>query len=270
MNKGTALFLGVLITLVFLSLPFQAEAECQQLTDAGVCISAQPEVQTAPGREGIDPLAWGTAGRIYQNIPAVAFAGWNSSTTYNTDGSGSKYRTGGSVWFDAPIHLPSGASVERLIIDMCDTSAMGNVWGWFFDCPTTTGTCDQYGGSGTLTSSGTPGCTYIEYNLPATVTINNLTRMYFVRVRLDAADDTTSFRDFDIGYRLQISPAPATATFSDVPTGHAFFPYIEALYDSGITTGCGVAPLRYCPDAPITRGQMAVFLSKALGLYWLY
>ena len=24
----------------------------------------------------------------------------------------------------------------------------------------------------------------------------------------------------------------------------------------------------YCPDAPLTRGQMAVFLSKALGLHW--
>jgi hypothetical protein len=121
-----------------------------------------------------------------------------------------------------------------------------------------------------MISSGTPGCDFIGYDLPAPVTINNLTRMYFVRVRLDATDDTTSFRDFDIGYKLQISPAPAIATFSDVPAGHAFFPWIEALASSGITSGCGVAPLRYCPDDPITRGQMAVFLSKALGLYWMY
>ena len=35
---------------------------------------------------------------------------------------------------------------------------------------------------------------------------------------------------------------------------------------SGITAGCGGG--NYCPDAPLTRGQMAVFLSRALGLHW--
>jgi hypothetical protein len=35
---------------------------------------------------------------------------------------------------------------------------------------------------------------------------------------------------------------------------------------SGITAGCGGG--NYCPDAPLTRGQMAVFLSKGLGLHF--
>ncbi|MET0619869.1 MAG: S-layer homology domain-containing protein [Thermoanaerobaculia bacterium] len=67
-------------------------------------------------------------------------------------------------------------------------------------------------------------------------------------------------------YRRQVSPAPAVATFSDVPTSHPFFQYIEALSASGITAGCGTGI--YCPDSPLTRGQMAVFLAKALGLHW--
>ena len=71
-----------------------------------------------------------------------------------------------------------------------------------------------------------------------------------------------------IGYRLQVSPPPAMATFNDVPTGHPFFQFVEALAASGITAGCGAAPPLYCPDAPLTRGQMAVFLAKALGLHW--
>jgi hypothetical protein len=49
-----------------------------------------------------------------------------------------------------------------------------------------------------------------------------------------------------------------------VPTSHPFFQYIEALAGSGITGGCGNG--NYCPDNPVTRGQMAVFLAKALGL----
>lgn len=40
-------------------------------------------------------------------------------------------------------------------------------------------------------------------------------------------------------YTLQVSPAPAVATFSDVPTSHPFFRFIEALVASGITAGCG-------------------------------
>jgi hypothetical protein len=35
---------------------------------------------------------------------------------------------------------------------------------------------------------------------------------------------------------------------------------------SGITAGCGGG--NYCLDAALTRGQMAVFLSKALGLHF--
>ncbi|HEX4439809.1 MAG TPA: S-layer homology domain-containing protein, partial [Thermoanaerobaculia bacterium] len=67
-------------------------------------------------------------------------------------------------------------------------------------------------------------------------------------------------------YHLQVSPAPGTATFNDVPTNHPFFQFVEALAASGITAGCGGG--NFCPDAPLTRGQMAVFLSKALGLHW--
>jgi hypothetical protein len=65
---------------------------------------------------------------------------------------------------------------------------------------------------------------------------------------------------------LPVSPAPASATFNDVPTNHPFFQFVEALSASGITAGCQAAPPLYCPDSPVTRGQMAVFLAKALGL----
>jgi hypothetical protein len=40
---------------------------------------------------------------------------------------------------------------------------------------------------------------------------------------------------------------------------------INALYASGITRGCNPpANNRFCPDDPITRGQMAAFLRRAL------
>ena len=38
----------------------------------------------------------------------------------------------------------------------------------------------------------------------------------------------------------------------------------EVLYRAGITRGCAVDPLRYCPDRPVTRAQMASFIVRAL------
>jgi hypothetical protein len=52
-------------------------------------------------------------------------------------------------------------------------------------------------------------------------------------------------------------------TFADVPTSHWAWKWVEAVYAAGITGGCATAPLRYCPDASVTRGQSAVFLLKA-------
>ncbi|QDG49900.1 hypothetical protein FIV42_03825 [Persicimonas caeni] len=55
-------------------------------------------------------------------------------------------------------------------------------------------------------------------------------------------------------------------TFAD-DDGNPHEPAIEAIYREGITQGCegGLRPL-YCPSAEVTRGQMAVFLSRALSL----
>ena len=71
---------------------------------------------------------------------------------------------------------------------------------------------------------------------------------------------------FAVDYQLQVSPAPGTSTFNDVPTNHPFFQFVEALAASGITAGCGGG--NFCVDQPITRGQMAVSLAKALGLHF--
>ena len=69
-----------------------------------------------------------------------------------------------------------------------------------------------------------------------------------------------------IRWKRQVTPAPSTPTFGDVPDTHPFYPFIEALAASGITGGCGFGI--FCPEAALTRGQMAVFLAKAMGLHW--
>ena len=57
-------------------------------------------------------------------------------------------------------------------------------------------------------------------------------------------------------------PPGASGVFADVPMADSFAPWIEELYGMTVTGGCLTNPLRYCPDGPNTRGQMAVFLVK--------
>jgi peptidyl-Lys metalloendopeptidase len=52
--------------------------------------------------------------------------------------------------------------------------------------------------------------------------------------------------------------------FNDVQTDYWARNFIERLYIAGITGGCGVSPLNYCPETIVTRSQMAVFLERGI------
>ncbi|HSN85467.1 MAG TPA: S-layer homology domain-containing protein, partial [Thermoanaerobaculia bacterium] len=49
-------------------------------------------------------------------------------------------------------------------------------------------------------------------------------------------------------------------TFTDVPYSDAFWRYIEAIENAGITSGCRSGA--YCPDNLVTRAEMAIFLVR--------
>ena len=69
-----------------------------------------------------------------------------------------------------------------------------------------------------------------------------------ITIALDAADSVQS----------------PVSTFADVPLSDGAWKSIEAIYSAGITGGCGVSPLMYCPSTPVTRAQMAVFLERGI------
>ncbi len=60
------------------------------------------------------------------------------------------------------------------------------------------------------------------------------------------------------------TPPPPSGVFSDVDLSYWAVAWIEQLAAQGITSGCGGG--RFCPDQPVTRAQMAVFLVRAFGL----
>jgi oligopeptide transport system substrate-binding protein len=60
-------------------------------------------------------------------------------------------------------------------------------------------------------------------------------------------------------------PAVGAGTgFGDVPSNYWAAAFIKQLVTEGITSGCGNG--NYCPEQPVTRAQMAVFLVRTFGL----
>ncbi|HDL42039.1 MAG TPA: S-layer homology domain-containing protein, partial [Actinobacteria bacterium] len=59
-------------------------------------------------------------------------------------------------------------------------------------------------------------------------------------------------------------PAASMDYFSD-DSGNIFEGDINAIAEVGITSGCDGGP-SFCPDDPVTRGEMAAFLNRAYGL----
>ncbi len=53
----------------------------------------------------------------------------------------------------------------------------------------------------------------------------------------------------------------ASHQFTDVPTSNTFHGSIDKIKTAGITAGCTAT--KYCPNDPVTRGQMAAFLTRA-------
>jgi hypothetical protein len=62
-----------------------------------------------------------------------------------------------------------------------------------------------------------------------------------------------------------LPPAVGSSTgFGDVPPAYWAAVWIKQLVTEGITAGCGNN--NYCPDSPVTRAQMAVFLVRTFNL----
>jgi len=55
--------------------------------------------------------------------------------------------------------------------------------------------------------------------------------------------------------------APSTASFADVPTNAFAFPFVQKMFELGITSGCSAT--QFCPDRTLTRQEAAVFVVRA-------
>jgi hypothetical protein len=173
----------------------------------------------------------------------------------------------------AQLTLEPGLRINRINCVYRDTSAANNVTFIWYKYLTnlTTGVTTTHD-LDSFVSTGAPGVgvgsllpptgeeTMHNYD-PATNTLIN----HYIGVFVS---DDTSFAGCHVFYQRQVAPGPASAHFSDVPASSPWFQSVEALVSTGVTGGC--APGLYCPNDPVTRGQMATFLAKALGMGFPY
>jgi S-layer homology domain len=223
---------------------------------------------------GEDPEQFGLQCCQITQIPAAAFTPADTSDTWTIDALGYMGTPATSGQVLAPVLLPSGVEITFLDLYFYDDNPTFGVnaqlrayQGGAPSGPATSSTLVS------VSSSGSPGFSYV-FSTAISYTVNNNVAydpeaaQLMVSVITTASASTAGFKAVDLWWMRQISPPPSTPTFSDVPTNHQFFQFVEALAASGITVGYPDG--RFGVDDPITRGQMAVLLAKSLGLYWRY
>jgi hypothetical protein len=227
------------------------------LITAGVSLAEQPNIV------GVLPT---TPGLTYKTYDAREFYTFDSSTQFALAGFDlGRYVTSGTPGFGKTLDLPGGAAVEELTWYYIN-SGNGHIT---FDFLGVVLDGSSFADFGNASAAGVfpPEIQSITLRLDPPVTIDNSQAVYRLAVTFDAPGGQYQLLATRVGYRLQLSPAPAIASFLDVPTTDPFFQYIEALKASGITGGCGDGT-NFCPNQPVLRKQMAAFLAKALGLNW--
>jgi hypothetical protein len=248
---------------VLIAIPVAGQAPVAGATDVSAA-----SVETAPAVQHPGEPEWGTGAGISYWLPAAAFVPRDTGSVWRDAGFGRLVLVslgGGPYPKDlmAPLNLPQGAHLTKVQFYWCDNDYGYDITGYLLSYPEA-----NFAGSTTIASvstGGVPACTGSIF-AATDVTIDNNNNQYNVVVRFDGASSDLDFRGARLVYNLQLSPAPATATFGDVPTGYWAFQHIEALAASGITAGCGGG--NFCPETTVTRAQMAVFLAKAFGLHW--
>ncbi len=127
-------------------------------------------------------------------------------------------------------------------------------WGWWLD-DTQLYECVRFSDVGT---------NYWAYSWIETLAANNITGGCGVGLYCPEAPVTRAQMAIFILRGIHGSaytPPAATGTvFTDVPSSYWAAAWIEQLASEGITGGCGGG--NYCPDANITRAQMAIFLLR--------
>ncbi len=165
-------------------------------------ISAQDPVSTAPQN-------FGTSNTIYDSIGEWEFAPPTNAWTWGdtTGNQPLKFPTQAGIFFNAAAHIPNGALLTYLESDYCDDNATQDVSLQLINVDYLNNAIYNLG---TVTSSGTPGCTFGTFDVSQYgITVDGLNQRLLLQVSFGSSvDSTTRFAGAIIGYKLQVSRLP--------------------------------------------------------------
>jgi hypothetical protein len=190
-------------------------------------------------------------------------------TTVAADLDGYVHPTGGGGYFECPMNAPQGARLIKFEMVAHDESDLSLALANIGRCTLLAGPGTPCSGLGGMSSTGTASLpTTARFSVDLNpVVVDRTDNVYFIRLLINSVTGDVKFREVGVYYQLQVStPAPGTQTFADVPPSFLYWKAIEALAASGITGGCGGG--NFCPNQNVTRGEMAAFLARALGLHF--
>ena len=122
-----------------------------------------------------------------------------------------------------------------LTVNFTDKSTWSKGWDWDF-------------GDGSTSNMENPSHTYTD---PGVYTVS-----------LTAHNNFGSDKKKKKNY-IEVAYVPGKY-FYDVPPGYWAEEFINKIYEAGITSGCSQNPPMYCPEDPVARAEMAVFLERGI------
>ena len=245
-------------------------------------------VLTASAASGSSFAGWSGAGCSGTGTCSVTMSSDQSVTaTFNSSGDQtltvSKNGTGGGTVTSDPAGIDCGLTCSHAfdpstsVLLTASAASDSTFVGWSGDC-SGTGTC-------TVTMDADKAVTAnFEQNQQTFVDVPPdywaaawIVRLYQAGITSGCETDPLRYCPEDPVTRAQMAvflergmqgstytPPTGTGTvFADVPLSYWAVDWIEQFYADGTTSGCGTHPLIYCPDDPVTRAQMAVFLLRA-------
>ena len=212
------------------------------------------------------PNSFGTLDYTVTTISAAAFVPGTGATQYSTTGSlGRQGATNTISEYYASLAIPAGAVIDR--IGLNNMTSVDSAYRVELIQRRRDGSLIIIGGVDSIASAGWD----TDYNVHPIGylwgEVPSAGHALILRVQLGSHPTLQFFGSVEIWWKRSVSSEydPLFVFFDDVPVGHPQKRFITALAAAGITAGCGGG--NYCPDAAVTRGQMAVFLSVALGLH---
>ncbi len=213
-----------------------------------------------------------------QRLPRVATSRrgdfvveWSSKdqdgSSYGVFGRRSAMAAAPSIAVDA--HASSGSSNVNGVLEPGETVTVETAWHNSGGAPhAITGTSPDFSGpAGATYTLGDATADYGSIGAGATADCHTATGdCYEVSV---SNPGTRPAPHWDTQLQETLSAAaPKTwilhvgGSFTDVPSSQSFYKRIETLLHSGITAGC--TETQYCPGDKVSRGQMALFIGRAI------